>query len=50
MLVLYDDAKHDMACRRASRHETRRFHPRVRRGDGWIVISTKNDWKRIFRV
>ena len=34
MLVLHDDAKHDMACRKASRHESRHFHPGlVRRGE-----------------
>jgi hypothetical protein len=34
MLVLHDDAKHDMACRSASRHESRHFHPGlVRRGE-----------------
>jgi hypothetical protein len=46
MLVLRDDAKRDMACRRASRHESRHFHP----GLGWIVISMKKRLEALFWV
>ncbi len=54
MLVLHDDAEREYAygpAPRAARYEGRHLHSStLRRGEeGWlVVISMKNDWKRIF--
>ena len=53
MLVLHDDAEREYAYGPpgSSRHQSRHVHPGLydeAKKDGWIVISMKNDWKRIF--
>ena len=55
MLVLHDDAEREYACGPAqgpSRHESGHLHRRIwydeAKKDGWVVISMKKDWKRIF--
>ena len=54
MLVLHDDARARIRLRARAgpaRHESRPFPPELydeATKDGWIVVSMKNDWKRIF--
>ena len=55
MLVLHDDAKREYAygpprgCRNQGRHLSQALYDEAKK-DGWIVISMKNDWRKIFRV
>ena len=48
MLVPHDDAKREYAygLPKGFRH-TQNLYDEAKK-DGWIVISMKNDWKRIF--
>ena len=53
MLVLHDDAKRESptAPRWAARYQGRHLHPaalRQAKKQNWVVISIKNDWKRVF--
>ena len=42
MLILYDDAKREYAY-----EPSRALYDEAKK-QGWVVISMKNDWKRIF--